>query len=445
MHPLVIGTALLQAPLAAEIAGVLQDPEVDVGRVSVYVKVLGGDTVYSLSPDTPLIPASTMKIVTAAYAFHVLGPDYSPTTLAWREGDSVYLAGGGDPGLEIEELEALAAAVGVTSADKVYFDDQFLGAERYAPTWPQGDIRMGYGQPISALTVNGGRAEVWVEGDRAFFKPRNFGLTIVPRLSRGGGGVRVDHDSRAWAVGVTGGAKDGPIRVDTVVLPDPGLCAARVFAPQAQRSPNLSPPPPGGPPISLVRARTIESLCAKMLTESNNTYAETLFRVAGKFATGSGAWSDAARGAEAFLRSRELMPGTFRVADGSGLSRANRLSARSLASLLEQTLLSGDGTRFLRCLATPGSGTLRSRLAGCRVWAKTGTLTGASSLAGMVECVDSEGTVKRYVFAILMNDYKSSAASVRAVQDKIVKCLATPVANEAPLKRKEVPASAFGR
>lgn len=445
MHPLVIGTALLQAPLAADIAAVLQDPDVDVGRASVYVKALGGEAVYALSPDTPLIPASTMKIVTAAYAFHVLGPDYSPTTLAWRDGDAVFLAGGGDPGLQIEELEALAAAVGVTPADKVYFDDQFLGPERYAPTWPQGDIRMGYGQPISALTVNGGRAEVWVEGDRAYFKPRNFGLTIVPRLSRGGGGVRVDHDSRAWAVGVTGGAKSGPIRVDTVVLPDPGLCAARVFAPQAQRAPNLVPPPPGGPPISLVRARTIETLCAKMLTDSNNTYAETILRVTGKLATGSGAWSDAAQGAEAFLRSRELAPGTFRVADGSGLSRANRISARSLASLLEQTLLSDNGAKFLRCLASPGLGTLRSRLAGCRVWAKTGTLTGASSLAGMVECTDSDGTVRRYVFAIIMNDYKSSAASIRAVQDRIVKRLATPSANEASLNRKEVPTSAFGR
>ena len=70
--------------------------------------------------------------------------------------------------------------------------------------------------------------------------------------------------------------------------------------------------------------------------------------------------------------------------DSSGLSHADRMSARGLIRLLQDAATKPWSTALRHTLATPGRGTLENRLAGVRVRAKTGTLIDASSLSGWV-------------------------------------------------------------
>jgi myo-inositol-1(or 4)-monophosphatase len=130
-----------------------------------------------------------------------------------------------------------------------------------------------------------------------------------------------------------------------------------------------------------------------MLTDSQNLYAEcTLKRLgAGSFASGG----------EAVLRALarlEVDPAGVVVADGSGLARANRVTARALYGTLHAMR---KRPIFVEALAAGGEGTLRRRYRelGARVRAKTGTIRGVRSLSGYVTGRGGH----RYVFVILAN------------------------------------------
>jgi D-alanyl-D-alanine carboxypeptidase/D-alanyl-D-alanine-endopeptidase (penicillin-binding protein 4) len=111
-----------------------------------------------------------------------------------------------------------------------------------------------------------------------------------------------------------------------------------------------------------------------------------------------------------------------RLADGSGLSRLDRLTASAVVALLEAGLASADvRDAFLQSLAVAGvDGTLEDRLesrpARGRVIAKTGTTNTASSLSGFVR--------DRYVFAILQNGRPISSYWARLAQDRFATALA---------------------
>jgi D-alanyl-D-alanine carboxypeptidase/D-alanyl-D-alanine-endopeptidase (penicillin-binding protein 4) len=112
--------------------------------------------------------------------------------------------------------------------------------------------------------------------------------------------------------------------------------------------------------------------------------------------------------------------------DGSGLSRANRLTPALLARVLEGALRGPHRELFTASLAQAGvDGTLADRLEGLggRVRAKSGTLAGVSALSGLVK---DEGE-RLVMFVILMNAEGRRPASgtrMRALQDRIVLALA---------------------
>ena len=111
-----------------------------------------------------------------------------------------------------------------------------------------------------------------------------------------------------------------------------------------------------------------------------------------------------------------------RIADGSGLSRFDRFTARALADILRAGATDPSiRDAFVTSLAIAGiSVTLKSRLdkrpTRGRVHAKTGTTNRASALAGLVG--------QRYVFAILHNGSPVPYWTARAAQDRFVTLLA---------------------
>jgi D-alanyl-D-alanine carboxypeptidase/D-alanyl-D-alanine-endopeptidase (penicillin-binding protein 4) len=121
-------------------------------------------------------------------------------------------------------------------------------------------------------------------------------------------------------------------------------------------------------------------------TESHNFTAEVLLR------SGAGTWdlAEAARRETVWLSQQGLPMEGVRVADGSGLDRANRLTSRFLTALLLRMDQHPYGRTYLSSMAIAGRrGTLRNLyvdtpLAG-RVFAKTGTLTGVRSISGLLQ------------------------------------------------------------
>lgn len=358
--------------------------------------------VAATTPDEPRIPASTMKLVTSAGALLALGPGHRFTTSVHagpatiRRGGTVtgpvYLRGGGDPvlsttayaranfdgrGARLDDLGRALKRAGVRRIDgPIVADGGVFDARRTGPRWRPYYTR--YSSPLSGLTTNRNQTASGADAAR-------------PEITSG---ARFRTTLRGIGVRQRGGVVRG------------------------------ATPTTGATLLAQVSSPPLRAILPLVNTPSDNFLAETLAK--GIAIGGEGPASTAAGTARTarLLDERAILGRRDRLVDGSGLSRANRLAATTLVRLI--TAADQDptwGRHLLASLPAGGKGTLASRLRGVgpRVRAKTGTLNGATSLAGRV--VSRRG--QRYAFAILMNT--PDTTSGRAVQDRVVGLLAAGV------------------
>ena len=162
------------------------------------------------------------------------------------------------------------------------------------------------------------------------------------------------------------------------------------------------------------------SLLSTMDTWSDNFIAEMLLKQLGARESGRGSSQAGAAAVTAVLAADSVpLPGV-RVVDGSGLSSLDRLTARSLAAILETVWHTARLQSLLRTFAVAGStGTLRHRLLDVPghelVKGKTGTTDHASALAGFVS--------SRFAFAVLNNGSPVDWQAAHLMQDRVAKAL----------------------
>lgn len=357
--------------------------------------------------DTPRIPASTLKLATSAAALIQFGPDHRFTTrllagpTTRRDGrtlrGAVYLKGAGDPllatrGYATDWLPAGATALsdlalplrrrgvrlvrGPIVADETLFDSRRLG-----PGWPA--YYSAYSSPLSAVAVN----QDYAGNGRASYVS-DPPLAAARRVRAALKGVGVAHVGLLRSGRAPGGS--------------------RVLATAVS------------PPLSAI-VRT-------MNLASDNFVAETLTKGVGAAEGGAGTSTAGTARTGDLLAARGMLGPGDRLVDGSGLSRANRLSARSLVGILAAADADPTwGAALTASLAHGGEGTLIRRfttgVATKRVRAKTGYLNEVSSMAGRV--VSRRG--QRYAFAVIANTPDIAAA--RAIQERIVVMLASGTAD----------------
>jgi D-alanyl-D-alanine carboxypeptidase/D-alanyl-D-alanine-endopeptidase (penicillin-binding protein 4) len=163
-----------------------------------------------------------------------------------------------------------------------------------------------------------------------------------------------------------------------------------------------------------------------MLATSNNDYAEFLLRHAAIARGTTPSWSGSIAMMTRTLVDAGIPTGGLRIADGSGLSRANRMPVATLAAVLTELWTDPDDAAVAfawGAMPRAGqSGTLvdRYRLpqhscAQGLVLAKTGTLTDAVALAGVARSVD--GTDR--VFVLIENGIVGRNTAVRRALDTL--------------------------
>ena len=364
----------------------LKVPHVDLARTAALaVDLRTGAVVYARNESLALVPASNQKLPVTYAALSLLGPGYRFHTEVVGSGALVgdvwhgdlWLRGFGDPTLEPEDLAALAAEVaswGIRRVDgAVVADESWFDARRVGPGWKR-SFYMGESPPLSALIVDRGRYRGKTSANPALAAASLF------RQALDTAGVRVAARSRSG------------------VLTTVGLPLAR----------DLSAP--------------LAEIVRFMGRESDNFTAEVLLKQLGALYADAGTTAAGARVVHTALADAGVPLTGVRLADGSGLSRLDRLTARAVVALLEAGLTAADvRDAFLQSLAVAGvDGTLEDRLesrpARGRVIAKTGTTNMASSLSGFVR--------DRYVFAILQNGHPISSYWARLAQDRFATALA---------------------
>jgi D-alanyl-D-alanine carboxypeptidase/D-alanyl-D-alanine-endopeptidase (penicillin-binding protein 4) len=374
------------ASLRGDLDRALRSPYVSPSLTgALAINLASGRPVYGHNAGRPLHPASNEKLTVALTALDRLGPLFRIQTQVLGEGallgnvwqGRLVLKGYGDPSLSSYDLARLAAQVrnaGITSVTgRIAGDESYYDSMRTAPGWKAWYYKE-ESPPLSALIVNRGKVGTRTVDNPALSAARAFRRALIYA------GVDVSrHATTAVA------------KADAVLL--------------GQRaSPELS------------------RLVQRMNLVSDNFYAEMLLKQVGARIRGEGTTAAGARVVVRELNQRGVPLDGVRIADGSGLSTYDRLTARALAALLISAW--SDATikdPFVASLPIAGvSGTLKDRMrrapAYANVYAKTGTTSTSSTLSGYVRT--------RYVFSILQNGNPVAWYYARKTQDRFATVLA---------------------
>lgn len=177
--------------------------------------------------------------------------------------------------------------------------------------------------------------------------------------------------------------------------------------------------------------------------DSQNMYAEALIKRLGYEVTREpGSWSNGAsvvRMTVAELLGPDHAPSTV-IADGSGMSRDNRVAPRTLAAWLARMQAEPTfGEMFIESLATPGDGTLRRRFGNANLrsslHAKSGSINGVRCLSGYLT---DAGTGRRLAFSIMVNDLREGELTLNSLKlhEDIVAALDRWLATQRPIEAR---------
>ena len=361
-------------------------PHVSAARTgAVAFDLTTGTALFERNAGLPLVPASNEKLAVTYAALESLGPEYRIETdvlgrgqlvgTTWR--GALILEGHGDPTLSSADLASLARQVRAAGirrvAGAVLGDESYFDSRRTGPGWKR-SFYISQSAPLSALTV-----------DRTWFHTHHSGAPAAAAAS-------LFKDAlRRHGVVVSGRATRGRAGVDTQQLGDV-----------------LSPP--------------LAQIVRFMDRESDNFTAELLLKQLGASTGVVGTTAGGAAQVRVALAAAGVPLAGVRIADGSGLSPLDRLTARAVVGILEAAW-DDPAIRpsFVAALAVAGrSGTLKDRLrtAPARgvVLAKTGTTSLSSALSGFVR--------QRYVFSVLQNGNPISSWWARRAQDRFATVLA---------------------
>lgn len=401
-------TLAVASSLAVRLDTIMTDPALRGGLVGVYVCKPDGTKLYEKNASTRMIPASNEKILSVFYALSTLGTDWRPETRFWKQGNDIVVDAIGDPLLSPEQLTAARKQLGAVPGTRIFARQAF--APGVGPTWEHDDLPHAYAARITALTVDAGRFTVRVS-DRVPQVPVWSGVAV--RRGTGSGAVALTFNPDSKVVLVKGALPKNSDNLERFALPDPARSAALLLGGALMSTTSV----PERVPDLTITGQSVAALAKLCLEPSDNMLAEHLFLMAAgsTSALGSDPFSDAATRMTRFYESIGIAEGQMRPQDGSGMSRHDLITPQALAQVLQHIWSSDLKDLFLEALPKPGEGTLKGRLTGLDVYAKTGTLDSASCLSGFVMAPD--GPV---VFSIMMNHFVKPASQIRAIQDKIV-------------------------
>lgn len=403
----------------------------------IVVSLSRGDTLFGRNPDVGLLPASTMKVFTSAMALDYLGPQHQFETQVLREGSvdsdgvlrgDLILRGAGDPSLGApfgaDPMRMLARDVASSGIKRVtgaiIGDGSAFDGRRIPDGWRSRYLGASYAARVSALSynenlvhltvrANAGKAEVslWptISG-----LPVSSSVTVRPGSRSASISVRQDATTGAFRItGWVGSAS--PTRGYSYTIENPELFAAAAFRAAllaegvavdgAVRERAVAP---GAIRVAGLPSRTLADLITQMNGESNNHFAELLFR---NVAASTGTIGSADTGnaiLHSFLSEKVRTPvSNIFVADGSGLSTLDRVTPRALVSVLEYSSKAPWASVFQSSLPVAGrTETLRGRMRGTpaqdRLRAKTGSTGEVTSLGGYVTTSAGEELAFAFIY-----------------------------------------------
>ncbi len=423
---------------------VITDPRSGLWSVEFY-DLDTGDILFEYNRNKNLLPASNLKLITTAAALKILGPDYRFRTDFSIDGHidsrlnllkgNLYISGTGDPSTggnylkdcSLPELtpliDSLRLSHGIDFIEgHITASDIFRIDEAYGKGWDIDDLPSYYAAPVSPLTfhenltkivVNNGNTEVIP------FYPFKIKRDTVPDMSKaqfnrilGTDSLVIRYDFKKYSHGF-------------ITVNDPHKfyeISIREFLRRngiSVMDKNLVVQNTARFPLFTLYSDSLYRLIDKCVGESNNLYAEQIFRETAEVFAKDTTLTDSLEHLNTSytnllkissdLYERLFGIDNFTLSDGSGLSRMNFFSADKFVKVLTTMFEDDNFISYISSFPRPGTnGTLESKMTHPdlqgRLFAKTGSMTGVNALSGYLYTKKN----RRIAFSVINNYYDLS-------------------------------------
>ena len=423
--------------------------------MSVLVQNLNtGEVIDSYRAEHVVPPASVMKLLTTGAALEILGPGFRFPTLIEYSGTiengtlhgNLYVRGGCDPSLGWQGKTAFlnqwvkaVQKAGIQVIDGgVVADMTMLDGDAQNPSWLCEDAGNYYAPGIFALNYYGNTMNIVLKSG----EPGSV-ATVVGTEPKVEDVYFINH-VRCDKISYDGAFVSGipfsreryltgavPSNLGTFGvkgdLPNPGLLLARHFTNRLRESgvsvkrdatyeADYNPLTPARNELYIHYSEPLSEIIKETNVNSNNLYAESLFRFLGTRYTLPGTIHNSQGLLRDYWRRRGVTIQNAIIKDGCGLAPQDAVSAKTFVQLLTIMSRSANKDAWMASLPVSGqTGTLKSLCPGTalegRIHAKSGTIAGTKNFAGYIDMPNGD----TWVFAILINSAPGKARNIQTV------------------------------
>lgn len=446
------------APLQPAIDRVLAEAGAETAIWGIHVAdARSGDVLYSRNANVPMMPASVQKLLTSYGALEFLGADHRYRTRLYFDGrvrdgvleGDLIIRGSGDPSFGSRHMAGAdplrrwarqLAEMGVRQVQgRIIGDDEVFDDQIYSEGWDidyvMNQANIGLGVSIGGLSYNdnvvmlrmrsgrpGSAAEVetlpsdYLHIDnRVTTSTRTRGILVTPRRILGQETVRLTGSVPRSYEGTVFMPVSNPtlftVHSFAHFLEAEGIEVNAAFVDIDDMDDTVSY---DEDPLFVHFSPPMSAILHLINKRSNNFYAEQVFR--------SFAFAGSAAGGERRLKAAMsgigVSTGPVSIRDGSGLSRKDMVTPAALGSILQHMSAQPYATAFLDSMPEAGEGgsTMRFRLGGAPLRAKTGSLEYVRALAGYASTQDGRDVT----FVVFANNYAAPAHRIVQAIDQIV-------------------------
>jgi len=417
---------------------------------------------FSLTPKRRLMAASNVKVPVCAATLLKLGPDFTYQTELYLTGEplngvvhgDLLIVGAGDPSIggryhdgdltyDFRQWAALLKEKNIhTIQGQIIGIDNAFDDIAHGLNWSPDQYIEWYEAEVSALSFNDACVDVLIQAGSQSGKPALVSLnpptkyfsinpfvrTVSSKKKHRGIAITRDDNSMNLNVKGTIRAKRASTHYASVI--NPTLYFATVLKETLQSEgiqilggaydgDDLTlPPKKTWQRFHVHHSPPLMQLIKTCLKNSQNLYAEHFLKTLGLTESGEGSWQTGVLALKEIFFEHGCDVDTQFFADGSGLSRENRLSAFAMTKILRLMTTTQYGDLFRQALPLAGvDGTLKLRMrqtpAYKRVSAKTGTINGVRALSGYVQSKSGQ----RYIFSMIGNATRQASQLSRVMDE----------------------------
>lgn len=424
-----------------------------------------GELLYQVNGDVPRIPASNLKLLTAATALNVLGPEYRFKTELYTDGTlhengvldgNIYIKGTGDPTFLYKDFQNFARelkAVGVKRVNGyVLGDDTRFTGDMFPPGSVPHEQYEGYAAASTAITMspntnyNAGTIEFSVHASAPGWKPYfaaqpSFGgMTVENKAMTGKAGTRntisVKRAAGSKKIVITGNIPAGSITRTTISMYNPTGSSLHAFT-EAMKAQGITfsnqylvayrQVPSDAVLRSVKESMPLKEMVVHFMKKSINPMGDAFVKTMGYERYGVGDLSHGIKVMKEYGQTLGLSMDKWTIVDGSGLSAKNRVSPNELSLLVYKVKSEPSYAHFYKGYNVGGhvdklkAGTLYNRFTAYNtryhVLAKTGHISGVYTLTGLAQGFYSG---KVYDFSVMTNYSSGTIKGIDNIVSEIV-------------------------